>query len=655
MIPELGQLTLLGALLVALALAILPLIGASNGNRKLMNVATTASIAQFMLVAFSFAMLTWAFIVQDFSVEYVARNSNSQLPMKYRYSAVWGSHEGSLLLWELILCLWTFAVALFSGRLPEAFRARVLAVLGWISVGFMMFVIFTSNPFGRILPAAIEGRDLNPMLQDPGLIIHPPMLYMGYVGFAVAFAFAVAALLGQQVDRNWVRWSRPWTHVAWAFLTLGIALGSWWAYYELGWGGWWFWDPVENASFMPWLVGTALIHSQAVTEKRGAFRNWTLILAITAFSLCLLGTFLVRSGVLTSVHAFASDPTRGVYILTYLFVVVGGSLLLFAIRAPGMVQGGTFSGVSRETLLLINNLLLTVIAAMVLIGTLYPLLLDALDAGKISVGPPYFGTLFALLLVPIAALLPLGFQARWQQDHLQRMLRELWLPGLFALAGAIATAIWLPTAGGWGIAGVAGALWIMVASVRYYILRVVSMKGRFPSRSETGMTLAHFGVGLFLVGASLTNPVSSEKHLRMEPGDAFDLAGYTFQFEGTRGFRGPNFVADEATFVVTRDGEDITTLHPQKRRYSNEQVMTEAALDPGLTRDLYVSLGEPLDNRGHAWAVRIYHKPFVRFIWLGALVMMAGGFLAATDRRYRRKVAVPEGDPAAERLAESPA
>jgi cytochrome c-type biogenesis protein CcmF len=655
MVAELGQIAQLGALLVALALGILPLIGAARGHQKLMGVATSASIAQFMLVAAAFAMLTWAFIVQDFSVEYVARNSNSQLPLEYRFSAVWGSHEGSLLLWALILAMWTLAVALFSGRLPQEFRARVLAVLGWVSTGFLSFVIFTSNPFGRLLPAAVEGNDLNPLLQDPGLIIHPPMLYMGYVGFSVSFAFAVAALLGQHVDRNWVRWSRPWTHVAWAFLTLGIALGSWWAYYELGWGGWWFWDPVENASFMPWLVGTALIHSQAVTEKRGAFRNWTLILAITAFSLCLLGTFLVRSGVLTSVHAFASDPTRGVFILTYLCVVVGGSLLLFAIRAPAMVEGGNFAGTSRETLLLLNNLLLTVIAAMVLTGTLYPLLLDALDAGKISVGPPYFGTLFALLLVPIVALLPFGFRARWQRDQLQRLAREQWPAGLAAVLGAVATAIWLPAAGPWGIAGVAGALWIMVASLQHYIVRIRSMPGRWPSRGETGMTLAHFGVGLFLVGAALTNPVSSEKHLRMEPGDSFELAGYQFVFEGTRGLRGPNYVADEATFVVTRSGEEVTTLHPQKRRYSSGQVMTEAALDPGLTRDLYVSLGEPLDDRGVAWAIRLYHKPFVRFIWLGALLMTAGGFLAATDRRYRRRSRQPEAETADTTLVESPA
>ncbi len=395
---------------------------------------------------------------------------------------------------------------------------------------------------------------------------------------------------------------------------------------------------------MPWLVGTALIHSQAVTEKRGAFRNWTLILAISAFSLCLLGTFLVRSGVLTSVHAFASDPTRGVFILTYLFVVVGGSLLLFAIRAPAMVQGSNFAGLSRETLLLVNNLLLVVITAMVLTGTLYPLLLDALDAGKISVGPPYFGTLFALLLVPIAAFLPLGFYAKWQEDSLKRMLTVLMWPGIFAVLGGIATALFLPKAGAWGIAGVAGALWIMVSSLRYYYQRLTSMQGRLPSRGETGMTLAHFGVGLFLVGASLTNAISSEKHLRMAAGDSFELSGYTFVFEGTRGLQGPNYVADEGEFIVYKSGDRVTSLFPQKRRYNSGQTMTEAALDPGLTRDLYVSLGEPLDDRGAAWAIRIYHKPFIRFIWLGALLMMAGGFLAASDRRYRRKASAEASD-----------
>jgi cytochrome c-type biogenesis protein CcmF len=636
MIPEIGQSTLLGALLITLVMGTLPLIGASTGNQRLMKVGQTGATAQMLLVGIAFVMLIWAFIAQDFSVEYVARNSNSQLPLQYRFSAVWGSHEGSLLLWELILCLWTFLVAIFSRRLPDDFRARVLGVLGWISCGFLMFIIFTSNPFTRLMPSAVDGLDLNPLLQDPGLIIHPPMLYMGYVGFSVSFAFAVAALLGQQVNRDWVRWSRPWTHVAWAFLTIGIALGSWWAYYELGWGGWWFWDPVENASFMPWLVGTALIHSQAVTEKRGTFRNWTLILAISTFSLCLLGTFLVRSGVLTSVHAFASDPTRGVFILAYLFVVVGGSLLLFAIRAPAMVQGSNFSALSRETLLLINNLLLVVICAMVLTGTLYPLLLDALDAGKISVGPPYFGTLFALLLVPIAALLPLGFHTKWQEDKFKRLFGELLWPAIFAVLGAGATALFLPNAGGWGIAGVAASFWIISSSIIYYIRRMGALKGQRPGRSETGMTLAHLGVGLFLIGASLTNAISSEKHLRMEAGDSFELAGYNFVFEGTRGVRGPNYVADEGEFIVYKSGERVTSLYPQKRRYSSGQVMTEAALDPGLTRDLYVSLGEALDNRGSAWAIRIYHKPFIRFIWLGALFMMAGGFLAAADKRYRR-------------------
>jgi cytochrome c-type biogenesis protein CcmF len=483
------------------------------------------------------------------------------------------------------------------------------------------------------------------------------MLYMGYVGFSVAFAFAVAALLGQQVDRDWVRWSRPWTHVAWAFLTLGIALGSWWAYYELGWGGWWFWDPVENASFMPWLVGTALIHSQAVTEKRGAFRNWTLILAISAFSLCLLGTFLVRSGVLTSVHAFASDPTRGIFILIYLCVVVGGSLLLFAVRAPGMVQGSNFAGMSRETLLLINNLMLVVIAAMVLTGTLYPLLLDALDAGKISVGPPYFGTMFALLLIPIGLLLPLGFHARWQSDSLRRMAGELAVPAAFAVMAGLAVAFWLPGAGAWGIAGTAAAFWIIVASIRYYVERIMQNSVRRPSRGETGMVLAHLGVGLFLIGASLTNAISEEKHLRMVGGDSFEMSGYNFVFEGTRAVEGPNYVADEGEFIVYKDGKRVANLYPQKRRYSNGQVMTEASIDPGLTRDVYVSLGEPLDDRGTAWAVRLYHKPYIRFIWLGALLMTAGGFLAASDKRYRRSARKKQAEPASSQasMKESPA
>jgi cytochrome c-type biogenesis protein CcmF len=636
MTAELGQVLLLAALLVSLVLGVFPLLGAHWHEPRLMRVGHTAALAQLALVALAYALLTLAFVQEDFSVEYVARNSNSLLPLHYRFTAVWGAHEGSQLLWVLVLALWTAAVALFSRGLPAEFRARVLAVLGWISVGFLLFILYTSNPFGRLIPAAAEGMDLNPLLQDAGMIIHPPLLYMGYVGFSVSFAFAVAALLGGQVNREWVRWSRPWTHVAWSFLTIGIALGSWWAYYELGWGGWWFWDPVENASFMPWLVGTALIHSQAVTEKRGAFRNWTLILAIAAFSLSLLGTFLVRSGVLTSVHAFASDPTRGVFILTYLLIVVGGSLLLFAIRAPGMIQGNRFAGFSRETLLLLNNLVLAVMAAMVLIGTLYPLLIDALGMGKISVGPPYFGTLFAWLLVPLLLVLPVGFNARWQKDHMQRVASELALPAALSLLAAGAAWWFLPGAGFWGIAAVTAGSWLITSSIRNYVRLLSAAANKWPSRSIAGMTLAHLGVGIFIIGAGLTNAISSEKHLRMVAGDVFEMAGYTFAFQGTQVVQGPNFTADRGVFTVQKEGKEIAVLHPEKRRYARQgQVMTEAAIDPGLSRDLYVSLGEPLDAEGTAWAVRIYHKPFIRCIWLGALLMMAGGLCAASDKRYR--------------------
>ncbi len=637
MTPEFGQVLLLVALLVSVALGSLPLLGAYSGNHQLMRVAFHAALVQFALVAGAFAILTWAFVSQDFSVEYVARNSSTRLPLEYRVTAVWGAHEGSQLLWVLILSGWTAAVALFSQRLPDAFRARVLAVLGLVSTGFLLFIIFTSNPFLRLLQPVAEGMDLNPLLQDFGMIVHPPLLYMGYVGFSVAFAFAVAALLGQQVNRDWVRWSRPWTHVAWSFLTIGIALGSWWAYYELGWGGWWFWDPVENASFMPWLVGTALIHSQAVTEKRGAFRNWTLILAITAFSLSLLGTFLVRSGVLTSVHAFASDPARGIFILTYLFIVVGGSLLLFALRAPGMIQGERFSALSRETLLLLNNLLLVVMAAMVLIGTLYPLLLEALDLGKISVGPPYFGSLFTLLLVPLALLLPFSFIVQWNEDHFRDLLKQLWLPGVAAFLATITTWQLLPQAGLLATAAAAGGTWVIASTLQFFLRRMQGFPRFLPSRSEAGMCLAHIGVGIFLIGAGLSSTISSEKHLRMSAGDRFELASYEFVFEGTRQLQGSNFVADEGGFTVYQNGAQVASMHPQKRRYLvGGQIMTEAAIDPGLTRDLYISLGEPLDDQGSAWAVRIYHKPFIRFIWLGALFMLAGGLLAAADRRYRQ-------------------
>ncbi|HEY5776555.1 MAG TPA: heme lyase CcmF/NrfE family subunit [Xanthomonadales bacterium] len=643
MTVELGQISLLAALLTAFVLGLIPMIGTYTGNRRFMAVSTSAALIQCLLLIISFGILTAAFVTQDFSVEYVARNSNSLLPMGYRYSAVWSAHEGSLLLWELILCIWIAAVALFSKRLPEVFRARVLAILGWISVGFLLFILLTSNPFGRLIPSAVEGLDLNPLLQDFGLIVHPPLLYMGYVGFSVAFAFAVAALLGGEVSREWVRWSRPWTLVAWAFLTIGIALGSWWAYYELGWGGWWFWDPVENASFMPWLVGTALIHSQAVTEKRGAFGNWTLLLALTAFSLSLLGTFLVRSGVLTSVHAFASDPTRGVFILAYLGVVVGGSLTLYALRAPKMIQGGGFAGTSRETFLLINNLVFAVMAAMVLMGTLYPLLIDALGAGKISVGPPYFGLLFSWLLVPIVLALPIGIYSRWQQDSASRLAGMLRAP--FVLSLVVGAGVWFlqPGIGLVAVAGVTGGAWVILGSL-FYVAQMMTKKGSFTiPASVLAMTLAHVGLGVFLVGVSLTSTLSSEKHLRMEAGDTYEAAGYTFKFLGTSIVQGPNYSAEEGEFIVSKNGQEITRLFPQKREYAQRgNTMTEAAIDPGFTRDLYVSLGEPLDQSGQAWAVRIYHKPFIRWIWLGSIFMLIGGMLAAANKRYRRKMPAKE-------------
>jgi cytochrome c-type biogenesis protein CcmF len=648
MTVELGQISLLAALLASFSLGLFPLIGTYNGNKRLMAVASSAALIQAALVAISFGILTSAFITQDFSVEYVARHSNSLLPMNYRVSAVWSAHEGSLLLWELILALWTAAVVVFSKRLPEMFKARVLAVLGWVSSGFLLFILLTSNPFGRLIPSAVEGLDLNPLLQDFGLIIHPPMLYMGYVGFSVAFAFAVAALLGGEVNRDWVRWSRPWTLVAWAFLTAGISLGSWWAYYELGWGGWWFWDPVENASFMPWLVGTALIHSQAVTEKRGAFGNWTLLLAISAFSLSLLGTFLVRSGVLTSVHAFASDPTRGVFILAYLAVVVGGSLSLYAARAPKMIQGGGFAGLSRETLLLTNNLVLAVMTAMVLTGTLYPLLIDALGAGKISVGPPYFGLLFSILLVPMVIALPVGIYIRWQKDGADRLLTSLRWPLLLSLI--VGAGAWFiePELGMVSTAGVTGGAWVIIASL-FYLVKIMTTKSkiRLPG-SVLAMTLAHVGLGIFLIGVSLTSAISSEKHLRMEPGDIHEMGGYSFEFTGISVVRGPNYMADEGEFIVVRDNQEITRLYPQKRQYAQGgNVMTEAAIDAGFIRDLYVSLGEPLDEANQAWAVRVYHKPFVRWIWLGSIFMLVGGLIAAANKRYRRKIKVSQTQQAA--------
>ncbi len=644
MLPELGQIALILALLLAAAQCVLPIVGAHAGNRALTGVARPLAAGQFVFAAIAFAILTHAFMTQDFSVAYVAAHSNLALPWYYRFSAVWGGHEGSLVLWILILNLWTIAVAALSRRLPDEFIARVLGVLGFVSLCFLLFTVLTSNPFDRHLPALADGNDLNPILQDFGLIVHPPMLYMGYVGFSVAFAFAIAALLGGRLDEQWVRWSRPWTNAAWGVLTLGIALGSWWAYYELGWGGWWFWDPVENASFMPWLVGTALIHSQAVTEKRGSFRAWTLLLAIFAFSLSLLGTFLVRSGVITSVHSFASDPQRGLFILAFLAVTVGGSLLIYALRAPKVAGGEPFAAVSRETALLVNNLLFSVAAAMVLLGTLYPLIGEALDLGRISVGPPYFGFMFVLLMAPVALLLPFGPFLKWRRGDALAAAKAL--RPAFGLAIVAAAAAWflvgdLPLK---GIAGVAASIWVVGGVVLYALARWRNAPaGRRFTPETLGMILAHFGVGVFLAGVLVTEATSVEKDLRLARGETAQVGAYTFRFDGVAHVEGPNFKADQGTITITRDGSEVAVLHPQKRQYgSNTMIQTESAIDPGFTRDLYVALGEPLGDEG-AWSVRIYHKPLVRWIWLGALLMMLGGFVAACDRRLRAVTAMRAG------------
>ncbi|SIQ84613.1 heme lyase CcmF/NrfE family subunit [Solilutibacter tolerans] len=634
MLGELGHFALNLALWVAVIQSVIPLIGAHKGRNDWMAVARPAAFVQLALIAFAFILLTHAFVVQDRSLQYVADNSNSLLPMVYRFTAVWGAHEGSLLLWLLVLAGWTGAVAAFSRHLPLSVIARVLGVMGIVSIGFQALLLFTSDPFERLLPAASEGRDLNPLLQDPGMIIHPPMLYLGYVGFAVPFAFAIAALLDGKVDVRWQRWTRPWTNIAWGFLTLGIGLGSWWAYYELGWGGWWFWDPVENASFMPWLVGAALIHSQAVTEKRGSFANWTLLLAIAAFSLSLLGTFLVRSGAITSVHAFAADPERGMFILAYLGVVVGGSLLLYALRAPGATaEARPFAPFSRETLLLINNLLLTTAGAMVLIGTLYPMLADALELGKVSVGPPYFSLMFVLLMAPVVMLLPFGPLVRWQREQPQPVIAMLMPWAALALViGAIAW--WMAPQGAikTGV-GIAAALWVGLGTLLFAWQRL-RKSGRM-TREMTGMTLAHVGVALFVAGALLNAALNEQREVALAPGQTLSLHGDDYRFDGVRREAGPNYDADIGTVTLMRDGKRIATLHPEKRSYaSGGQVMTEAAVDWGVFRDRYVALGESLGNG--SWAVRVHSKPMMGFIWLAVVLIALGGFVTAADRRFRR-------------------
>jgi cytochrome c-type biogenesis protein CcmF len=637
LIPEIGHFALILGLVFALIQSVLPLVGAQRGYANWIATAKPTAMLQLLFVAISFACLTLSFLNHDFSVKYVAMHSNTNLPTMYLFSAVWGSHEGSLLLWALVLSLWTAAVSLFSRSIPSVMLARVISVLGMVSIGFLLFILLTSNPFERLVPAAIEGRDLNPLLQDFGLIVHPPMLYMGYVGFAVPFAFAIAAMIGGRLDAAWARWSRPWTHAAWIFLTLGIALGSWWAYYELGWGGWWFWDPVENASFMPWLVGTALMHSLAVTEKRGAFKAWTVLLAIFTFSLSLLGTFLVRSGVLTSVHAFATDPTRGVFILIFLGVVVGGSLLLYSWRAAQIRSQVHFGLVSRETGLLMNNVLLVVATASILLGTLYPLFIDALGLGKISVGPPYFNSVFIPLMVPLAVLIGIGPLLRWKGDSISRILPKIRVLGIVSLLiGILFPLLLMDHFDVLAALGMVLAVWVFSMTVKSLFDQTRGRSVFTASLSFWGMTLAHIGTAVFIVGVTLTSIYSTEKDLRVDPGESYDLGGYTFIFEGVDAHVGPNYRASKGRLTVTHDGKPVAVMQPEKRIYLVQKMpMTEAAIDPGLFRDLFVALGEPLGETG-AWSVRIYHKPFIRWIWLGALIMAFGGLLAAFDPRYRK-------------------
>ena len=621
------------------------MLGSYTGQTRLMLSAKPLSVGLGVMLLIAFAMLTVAFAQDDFSVRYVAQNSNTALPMQYKISAVWGGHEGSLLLWVVILGMWTMAVSLLSKTLPLIMQARVLAVMGMIGVGFISFTLLTSNPFWRLLPeAALQGADLNPLLQDFGLIVHPPMLYMGYVGFSVAFAFAIAALLDGHYDAAWVRWSRPWTNIAWGFLSLGIMLGSWWAYYELGWGGWWFWDPVENASFMPWLAGTALMHSIAATEKRGVFRSWTLLLAILTFSLSLLGTFLVRSGILTSVHAFASDPERGIFILIFLGIVVGGSLLLFALRGPTMRSATTYSGWSRETMLLINNVFLVSSMAMILIGTLYPLLADVLDMGKISVGPPYFNIFFVPLMSGLMICLGFAGFTRWKNTEGRVLLHKGVIPSIVSLVMAFALPMFMVDKLSWSnysltaVVTLLLVLWVVTMSLEDLWLK---SRGKLSSLSSLsgsywGMLVAHIGLAVCALGVGLSTAYDAQTDLRMLPGDKAELGGYQFQFVGVERVEGPNFIAYRGNVEVKSGGELIVRLSPEKRNYtSGGQVMTEADIDGQLHRDLYVSLGEPLGNQ--AWAIRFQVKPFVRCIWLGGLLIGLGGLLAALDKRYRRR------------------
>ena len=639
MIPEIGQFALILALSLAICQAVLPLVGAHRGDAAMMGVARTAALGHFLFASVAFACLIWAFVNDDFSVLYVANHSQLALPTVYKVSAVWGGHEGSLLLWILLLAAWTVAVARFSSGLPEAFAARVIGVLGILSIGFLLFALLTSNPFDRLVPAAVDGGDLNPLLQDPGLAIHPPLLYIGYVGFSVAFAFAIAAMLSGDLDRTWAKWTRPWTTLAWMFLTLGIALGSWWAYYELGWGGWWFWDAVENASFMPWLIGTALIHSLAVTEKRGLFKSWTLLLAITAFSLSLLGTFLVRSGIIVSVHAFAVDPTRGFFILGFLAVVVVGALTLYAWRAPSLDSDAGFALLSRETFLLLNNVLLVVATALVLMGTLAPLIVEMATGGKISIGPPWFDVAFLVPTIPLVILLGMGMHAAWRIQPASSWGRILRIPAIIGVVFGIVVPLFV-----YGrisimlFVGCATAFWIIVSALLPILRSLRREKGAAGiTRSMLGMSIAHLGVGLFVIGVTIVTAFGVESDRALRPGETIEVAGYEFEMRQLRNVQGPNFSAIEAEVEIRKGGDYVATVRPQKRQYLVQQSpMTEAGIRAGLDKDLFVALGDQLGNGG--WSVRVQYKPLIRFIWLGCLIMALGGIVAVSDRRYRVNV-----------------
>ena len=641
MIAELGNYALALSLAIAVLLAIFPLWGAEKGNVQFMALARPMTYGLFLILSVSFGALFYVFAINDFSVQYVVNNSNTTLPIYYRLSAVWGSHEGSLLLWIWLLSLWSAAVALFSKRLPQEAVARVLGIMGIISIGFLLFVLFTSNPFTRTFPDfPVDGKELNPLLQDIGLIFHPPLLYMGYVGFSVAFAFSIASLMTGKLDTAWARWSRPWTMAAWVFLTLGIVLGSWWAYYELGWGGWWFWDPVENASFMPWLAGTALLHSLAVTEKRGSFKAWTVLLAILAFSLCLLGTFLVRSGILVSVHAFASDPTRGLYVLAYLIVVIGGSLTLYAYKGSQIRSRDNAERYSRESLLLLNNILLMTALCVVLLGTLLPLVHKQLGLGSISIGAPFFDQMFLIIMTPFALLLGIGPLVKWRRDQFSAIRTPVIASVIIMLIAGFALPYLLQDK--LIVSAVLGTMMtvIIVLLSLYEMHQRATYRDTFwrgitkLSRSHWGMILAHLGVAMTVWGIAFSQNYSIERDVRMNVGDTVQIAGYDFTFKGISDANGPNYVGGKAQIDISRDGKHETTLYAEKRLYTvSKMPMTEAAIDWGFSRDLYAALGEKLDN--NAWALRLYYKPFIRWIWLGGLFMALGGVLCMFDRRYR--------------------